>query len=75
MGDADALEAKWREIPRCARCDLVNRGAIFQVMLLELVRQQTESQAGAVDRYVEMFKDVGQRADMIFMGMGENDRL
>jgi hypothetical protein len=38
MGDANAFEAKRREVPRRARGDLVNLGAIFEVMLLELVR-------------------------------------
>ncbi len=44
------------------------------VVLVELVFRQPERKARRVNRHIEFFQDVRQRAQMIFVAVGEDDR-
>lgn len=43
-------------------------------VLIELAFRQSEREARSVDRNIELLQDVRQRAEMIFVSMGEDDR-
>ncbi len=44
-------------------------------MLGEFVGQESERQARAEDRHVEVFQNIRQRADMVFVRVSEYDRF
>ena len=75
MSNPDAFDGKRTDLPGFAGGDLVNLRTVFEIMLLQFVRQQAQRQLGAVDRHIKVLQDEGQGADMILMGMGQHDRL
>ena len=44
-------------------------------MLDEFVGQESECQARAEDRHIEVFQNIRQRADMVFVRVSEYDRF
>ncbi len=53
--------------------DFADVRVVVEVMLFELVVEQAKRQAGAEDRYGQMFQDVRQGTDMVLVGVSEND--
>src|ERR1044071_4461299 len=75
VGDANAFDAKRRYLPRNPGGDLTHVRAILQIVFGQFVGQETESETGAEDRHVEVLQDIRQRANMVFVGVGEDDRF
>src|SRR5699024_11435638 len=62
--DVDRFDRKAAELDFLARADLVEDGAGSKAVFLELVLDQTDGQAGRINRHIELFEQVGQRADV-----------
>ena len=59
-------------VPRLQRQERV----VAELVLLELVAQQSACQRGGVDRHArELGQDVGQSADVVLVGMGDDEGL
>ena len=50
-------------------------GILHQPVFLQLVLYQGNGQLGAVYRHVDLLKDIGKGADMVFMSMGNHKAL
>ena len=50
-------------------------GILHQPVFLQLVLYQGNGQLGAVYRHVDLLKDIGKGADMVFMSMGNDESL
>ena len=75
VSHADAFDTKRRDVPRRPGGDFAHVRRVFQVMLGEFVGQESERQARAEDRHVEVFQNIRQRADMVFVRVSEYDRF
>ena len=73
VGHANAFDTKRRDVPRHPGGDFVHVRRVFQVMLCEFVGQESECQAGAEDRHVEVLQNIRQRADMVLVRVSEHD--
>ncbi len=43
------------------------------VVLLQAAFEDAQRQPGAVDRYVELFEDIGKRPDVVLVAVGQDD--
>ena len=55
--------------------DLHQLGAAQQVVLFQLVLDEADGQPGSVDGHVDLLEQVGQRADVVLMAMGDDHAL
>ena len=53
--------------------DLAQVGVVEQAVLFEFVFHIGERELGAPDRHIEFGENPGQRADVVFVAVGEND--
>ena len=73
--DMDRFDRKAAELDFLARADLVEDGAGSKAVLLELVLDQTDGQAGRINRHIELFEQVGQRANVVLVPVGDEQAL
>ena len=73
MRDVEELDLERAELDDVLRLDRVKLRLVEQPMLLELVLHQTHREAAAVHRNIQIGKDERQRADMVFVAVGEED--
>ncbi len=62
------------DLKALASSDLVEHGIIQLTMLFQFAFHIGQGEFGAIHRHVELGEDPWQRADMIFVAVGENDR-
>ncbi len=73
VSDVKEFDLKWAESDGLPGLDFVEFGLFDEGVLNELFFDQGESEAGAIDWNVEIAKYVRNRADVIFVGVGEDD--
>ena len=73
MGERDVAEAERAEPEIAAELDRVQRDLPEQPLLLELARDQPGGERRRVERHAEIGGEIGDRADMVLMAVGEDD--
>src|SRR6266496_285067 len=73
MRCADELDCKRSEGDDVARFDAMQQHVTQDSMLVQLAFRQTVGEVRSVNRNVELFQDVRQRAKMIFVTVRKND--
>jgi hypothetical protein len=74
VGDVDEFDLKRSDIDDLLRLDLDEPGLLLQVVLLQPAVDQSERKGGAVDRNVDLGKEVRDGADVVFVAVREDDR-
>ena len=72
--DVQILDLEWAERGRFAGRDFVQLGRIEQAVLFQFFPHQRERELRAVYRHVEVAENVGDRADVVFVRVREDDR-
>src|SRR3989338_677199 len=73
VGHAYPLELKGSDLPGLCRPDLSQIGRLVEAVFAQLVAQQAEGQPRAEDRDRKLPQDVRESADMVFMGVCQDD--
>ena len=73
--DPKKANREWTNIHFVARFERVQLGAERLASVLELDGHEADRQCRPINGYVEPRQDIRQRADVILMPMGQNDRL
>ena len=71
MVHMDRLHRETAQLDLLAGAYLVENGAGGQTMLLQLVFDQSDGELGRIDGHIELFEQIRQTADMIFMTVGD----
>src|SRR5207247_5679811 len=74
MGNANEFDAEGAKLNHVARLDTMKQRITQQVMLFKFALRQCGSEMGAIYRNVKLLQDVRQRAEMVFVTVGENNR-
>ena len=69
--DVDEFHAEFAGLDRHARFDRDDLGGLEQPVLLELETDQSRRQARAVDGHIDLLEDVGDRADVVLVTVGD----
>ena len=73
VSDTDELQFEGAELQPLLGMDFVQLAGVQHVVLVELMPHQTEGKGRAEHRSVGYFQQVGQRADVILVGVGQHD--
>ena len=74
MGNGDEFNFEGSDFDEAAaRSDFAERGGLEQPGFIEAFFYEREGEARALHGNVEVAKDVGKRADVVFMAVGEDD--
>ena len=71
----DGLDGKAAQLELAPGGDLHQLGAAQQAVLLQLVLDEADGEPGGVDRQVHLLEQVGQRADVVLVAVGDDDAL
>src|SRR5664280_1167009 len=71
--DLDGIDGERADLKALASSDLVEHGIVQLTMLFQLAFHIGQSEFGAVNRNVQFRQNPGQRADVIFVAVGENN--
>ena len=71
--DPDELHLERADLQPLPRQHLVQRSRGEQLVLFQLVADDTQGKGGSENRYVDLSEQIRQRPDMILVGMGEHD--
>ena len=71
----DGLDGKAAQLELVAGMNLHQLGAAQQIVLFQLVLDQADGQLGCIDGQVHLLEQVGQRADVILMAVGDYHAL
>ena len=72
MRHLDGIDGERPDLEALAGLDLVELGIIQQAMLFQLAFHIGQRELGAVDRDVELRQQPGQRADVVFVPVGQH---
>src|SRR5271170_3168774 len=73
VSDGDGVDGKRADLEALAGPNLVQLSVIEKTMLVEFVLDIGEGKLGAPDRHVELGKNPGQGADVVFVAVSEDD--
>src|SRR6266496_18940 len=73
MRRANELDRENADSDHVSRLDAMQQHVSQKVMLIKFAFRQTQREMRCVNRNVELFQDVRQRAQMIFMAVGEDN--
>src|SRR6185295_12613127 len=73
MRNADELDAERSDVDDVAGLDAMKQDVAKQVVFFEFAFRQPGGEMRAIDRDVELFEQVRQRAEMIFVTVREHD--
>ena len=68
----DKLDPELSEIDRLPKLDYLTSCLIRQIMLSQLVLNDSHRQPGGIDRNIHLFQNIGQRPDMVLMPVGNH---
>ena len=71
----DGLDGKAAQLELVAGMNLHQLGAAQQIVLFQLVLDQADGQLGGVDGQVHLLEQVGQRADVVLVAVGDDHAL
>ena len=75
VGDPDGHDREGPEGEAFTGQHLDEVGVVEQAVFVELAFHERQGEFSAVDRHVELGEDPGQASDVIFVAVGEDDRL
>ena len=73
VGDVNELRFEGAQFDDVTGLHLSQVRLLDEFVLAQLVLDETERQPAAVDRRIDFGKDVGQRADMVFVAVGQEE--
>jgi len=73
VGDGDEFDFVLAEFDATARNSLEKFSGIEEASFFETLFYESEGEAGSVYRDIEIAEDVGKRADVIFVAVGEDN--
>ena len=73
MGERHVAEAEGPEPKAAPGLDDVKRNLVAQSLLVELAADQAGGEARGVERHAEIGGEIGDRADMILVAVGQHD--
>src|SRR6185437_5777822 len=73
MGNADEFDLENADVYNVARLDAMQQHIAEQIVFFEFAFRETGSEMRTVNRDVETFEEVRQRAEMIFVTVREDD--
>src|SRR5664279_686563 len=71
--DLDGIDRERPDLKALAGSDLVEHGIVQLTMLFQFAFHIGQGEFGAVDRDVQLGEEPGQRSDVIFVAVGENN--
>ena len=71
--DLDGMDGERPDLEALAGADLAQVGVVEQAVLFQLVFHVGQRELGALDRHVQFGQHPGQRADVVFVAVGQND--
>ena len=69
----DGMDGERPDLETLARADLAQIGIVEQSVLFQLVFDVGQRELRAPDRHVQFAQNPGQRADVVFVAVGQND--
>ena len=73
MRDLDGVDGEGPDLETLARTDLAQVGVVEQAVFFEFVFHVGQGELRAPDRHIQLAENPGQRADVVFVAVGEND--
>ncbi len=74
VGERDQLQLEGRDLEALGHADDGQRHLAEQPCLFQLLAQQRGGERGGVDRAAQPLPQIGHRADMVLVGVGEHQR-
>ena len=71
--DLDGIDREWPDLKALARPDLIEHGIVQLTVLFQLAFHIGQGEFSAVNRNVQLGEEPGQRSDVIFVAVGENN--
>ena len=69
----DGIDGERADLEALARPDLVEHGVVEQAVLFQLALDIGQGELGAIHRHVQFGQNPGQRADVVFVAVGQHD--
>ena len=73
VGDVDELDLERADFDDLLRLDLDEARLVLELVLFQAALHQRQREGGAVDRDIDFGEEVGDRADVVFVAVGEDE--
>src|SRR4051812_3163537 len=73
MRDLDGTDGKWPDLETLTGTDLIQLSVVEQAMLVQFVFDVSQRELGAPHGHVQFAENPGQRPDVVFVSVSEND--